>query len=90
VIISFHQKGLRKFWDTGDASALHGSKDRIRRILSLLDGAKAPEEMNLAGLYFHRLSGNPIRYSVRVTANWRITFAWEGPDALQVDFEDYH
>jgi plasmid maintenance system killer protein len=27
---------------------------------------------------------------VRVTANYRITFAWSGENAEAVDFEDYH
>ena len=28
--------------------------------------------------------------SVRITANWRITFEWDGEDAVRVDHEDYH
>jgi hypothetical protein len=30
------------------------------------------------------------RWSVRVTANYRITFRWSGEDAIDIDFEDYH
>jgi len=30
------------------------------------------------------------RYAVAVIRNWRITFAWDDGDAVQVDFEDYH
>jgi len=60
------------------------------RILSQLDAALLPDDMNIPGFYFHRLQGKPPRYSVRVTANWRITFAWEDDDAHQIDFEDYH
>jgi plasmid maintenance system killer protein len=36
------------------------------------------------------LRGRLTRYSVRVSANWRLTFAWEESDATQVDLEDYH
>jgi len=30
------------------------------------------------------------RYAVDATANWRLTFGWEGDDAIEVDLEDYH
>lgn len=30
------------------------------------------------------------RWSVSVSGNWRITFAFEGKDAVLVDYEDYH
>jgi proteic killer suppression protein len=47
--------------------------------------------MNAPGLRFHRLTGNMKgRYAVTVSANWRITFAWSGQDAVDVDLEDYH
>ena len=49
-----------------------------------------PEEMNVSGYRFHSLRGNPQRWSVRVTGNYRITFGWSGENALDVDFEDYH
>lgn len=46
--------------------------------------------MNIVGLRFHGLRGNPPRWAVRVTANYRITFGWIGDDAVDVDYEDYH
>jgi len=46
--------------------------------------------MNVAGFRFHGLSGKPKRYSVRMSANYRITFGWDGDDAVDVDLEDYH
>jgi proteic killer suppression protein len=46
--------------------------------------------MNVAGYRFHSLRGNPQRWSVRVTGNYRITFGWSGEYAEGVDFEDYH
>ena len=47
--------------------------------------------MNLAKLKFHKLAGeNPPRWSVWVNGNWRITFAFEGENAIAVDYEDYH
>lgn len=29
-------------------------------------------------------------WAVRVSANWRVTFRFEGPDVTDVDYEDYH
>jgi proteic killer suppression protein len=56
----------------------------------MLEAATKPEEMNVAGLRFHALRGKPQRWSVRVSANYRITFGWSGEEAKEVDFEDYH
>ena len=30
------------------------------------------------------------RWSVSVSGNWRVTFAFDGKDAVLVDYEDYH
>jgi len=38
----------------------------------------------------HGLQGSPKRWSVSVTANYRITFGWSDENALDIDFEDYH
>jgi proteic killer suppression protein len=60
-------------------------------MLRVLDDATTPENMNLPGYRFHGLAGQDRgRYSVRVTGNWRITFGWNGEDAVEVDLEDYH
>ncbi len=47
--------------------------------------------MNLPGLFLHELKGKDQgRWSVRVSGNWRITFSFDGVDATDVDYEDYH
>ena len=47
--------------------------------------------MSYPGSYFHPLTGDRAgRYSVRLTANVRITFGWDGDGAVDVDIEDYH
>ena len=83
--------GLEKLHRTGKTRRI--GADQIRncvRILQLLEVASRPEDMNIAGFRFHGLHGNPKRWSVRVTGNYRITFGWSGDSALDVDFEDYH
>ena len=39
----------------------------------------------------HQLKGRMRdRWSVSVSGNWRVTFAFDGKDAVLVDYEDYH
>jgi proteic killer suppression protein len=58
-------------------------------MLRALDAATRPEHVNLPGYYFHALRG-ARRWSIRVSGNWRITFGWNGADAIEVDLEAYH
>lgn len=94
MIKNFLSKALKKFAATGDASKLpvQGSAaiDRLTDQIVVLDTATAADQMNFPGWYFHQLRGNPVRYSVRVTANYRLTFGFEEVDAIDVDLEDYH
>ena len=34
--------------------------------------------------------GTQGHWSVTVSGNWRLTFAFEGEDAILVDYQDYH
>ena len=92
MIRSFRSKALRRLVERGDASKL--SVPNIRRvetILARLDGAVSPDDMNLPGYGFHGLKGRDKgRYAVDASGNWRITFGWDGKDAVDVDLEDYH
>ncbi|MEM8826282.1 MAG: type II toxin-antitoxin system RelE/ParE family toxin [Pseudomonadota bacterium] len=100
MILSFRSKPLRQFAGTGHPPKGDGPTrrlpvrdfERIRVLLALLDQATAPEAMNVTGLRFHALRGAPKRYSVRVTANYRLTFGWDAErgGAIDVDLEDYH
>ncbi len=91
MIARFRHKGLEEIHLTGMTRRI--GADQVRkcvRILQLLEVAGQPGDMNIAGFRFHSLQGNPKRWSVRVTGNYRITFGWSGEYALDVDFEDYH
>ena len=76
----------------GNAAGLNPDRRaRVRLILSALDAAERPTDLDLPGLKFHVLSGNRGgRFAVWVSHNWRITFASDGGDAIDVDMEDYH
>ena len=92
MIRSFRNKALHDFAVTGETRRLplreHAA--RISRIIAALDAARRPGDLDAPGYVFHPLQGRPHRYSVRVTGNWRITFGFDGEDAIDVDLEDYH
>jgi len=91
VVASFRNKGLQEIYRTGKTRRI-GAKyvSKCVRILQSLEVATQPEEMNLTGYRFHSLHGNPQRWSVRLSGNYRVTFGWSGENAHDVDFEDYH
>lgn len=91
MIGSFRHKGLEELYLTGKTRRIGASEVRkCMRILQLLEVASKPEDMNIAGFRFHRLHGGEQRWSLRVTANYRITFGWAGESAVDIDYEDYH
>lgn len=92
MIASFRSKALRRFWTRSDARGLRPDwVGRIERQLSLLDQAERPEDMDVVTYGFHALTGDRAgRYAVTVSRNWRLTFAFDGRDAVEVDLEDYH
>jgi proteic killer suppression protein len=48
-------------------------------------------QMNVPGWKLYPLTG-PLsgRWSVGVSGNWRLTFGFDGADAILVDYQDYH
>ena len=92
MIGSFKHKGLRLFFVKDDGSRLPPEMlARIRLILSTLHAAREVEGMNLPTFRLHSLKGDWKGFhAVTVRANWRIIFRFEGTDALDVDFVDYH
>jgi toxin HigB-1 len=92
MIRSFRDKGLERFFETGDGRLLSvQNTKRIANILRALDDASCPDDMNLPGFRFHTLIGRDKgRYAVNASGNWRITFGWTDDGAIEVDLEDYH
>lgn len=92
MIRSFRSKALRRLVEQGDASKVSvPNVRRVETILARLDAAMVPEDLNLPGYRFHGLKGKDKgRYAVDASGNWRITFAWDGRNAIDVDLEDYH
>lgn len=92
MIKSFKSKGLADLWAKGTTGKIDAKVHRrILRRLDALDQSARPEDMNIAGFDFHALRGfDPTRYTVHVKGPWCVTFAFEGTDAVDVDFEQYH
>lgn len=92
VIRSFRHRGLQRFFSKGDYRGIPPDRAaRIERMLDRLEASTKPEDMNLPGYRWHPLKGNRKgTYSVAVSGNWRITFRFDGEDAVDVDLEDYH
>ena len=60
-------------------------------MLDAIDVAEQVKELDLPGFRLHRLKGDKRNlWSVRVSANWRITFEFKDGDAYILDLEDYH
>jgi proteic killer suppression protein len=92
VIRKFRHRGLERFFTKGDYGGIPGKfAPRLERMLDRLDAAVRPEDMNLPGYKFHSLKGDREgAYAVSVSGNWRLTFEFDGQDAVNVDLEDYH
>jgi toxin HigB-1 len=92
VIKSFRHKGLQRFFETGSKRGIQASHaPRLRLMLTRLNGASGPTDMNAPGWGLHPLRGDwSGHWAVSVDRNWRLTFAFEGGDAVLVDYQDYH
>ena len=92
VIKSYRHKGLKLFAEKGSRAGIqpvHAS--RLRRLLTALDVATVPGDMNAHGNNLHPLKADLTgHWAVRVSGNWRLTFAFEGQDVILVDYQDYH
>ena len=92
MIRSFRHKGLERFFTQSDRRGIPDQQaGRIERMLDRLDASRRPEDTKLPGYRFHGLKGTRKgEYAVSVSGNWRITFGFDGVDAVNVDLEDYH
>jgi toxin HigB-1 len=92
MVRSFRHKGLQRLFQQDDGTKLPPDMvARIRLILSTLHAAQAIEAMDIPAFRLHPLKGKLQGFfSVTVRANWRIIFRFEGSEAFDIDFVDYH
>lgn len=92
MIKSFAHKGPRRFFEAGNKAGIQPNhEERLRLILTALNAAAAPRDMALPGLGLHRLTGKLAGFwATKVSGNYRVVFKFEGTDAIEVDYVDYH
>jgi toxin HigB-1 len=92
MIRSFKHRGLKHLFVEDDRSGIRADlRDTVQEILTLLDDATSPHELNLPGYRLHPLKGKLRGYwSVTVRANWRIIFRFDESNACDVELIDYH
>ena len=92
MIKTFLHKGLRRFFETGSKAGIQPHHaPRLAQQLRRLNVSKSPDDMNLPGWKLHSLDHDLAgHFSVSVNGNWRLTFTFEGEDAVLVDYQDYH
>jgi len=92
VIKSFRHKGLQAFFERGTKAGIQAAHaPKLARQLARLDEAQSAQDMNLPGWGLHALHGDlQNHWAVSVNGNWRMTFTFEGVNAVLVNYQDYH
>ncbi|MDP9128347.1 MAG: type II toxin-antitoxin system RelE/ParE family toxin [Pseudomonadota bacterium] len=92
MIGSFKHRGLKRLYERDDRSGIRPDLvDTVQEILTVLDDAATPQDLNLPGYRLHPLKGKLKGFwSVTARANWRIIFRFQGADAFDVELIDYH
>lgn len=92
MIKSFRHKGLAELFRTGNTRKVQAKHaKRLRLILTMLNAATHPGQMDAPGLRLHPLKGTLAgRFAVNVDENFRVIFRFEEGHAVEVDYGDYH
>lgn len=92
MIKSWKHEGLKTFFLTGSTRGImpHHAK-RLRLRLRVIDIATSIEEMDVVGFRLHPLKGDRKGiWSMTVSGNWRLTFAFADGEVHLLNYEDYH
>lgn len=92
MIKSFRHHGIELFFKNGSKAGIQPKHaEKLRRQLFALDNAMQPQDMNAPGWRLHSLRKDLLdHWSVNVSGNWRLTFRFDGNDAVLVDYQDYY
>ena len=92
MIRSFRHAGIEAFFRKGSKRGIQPKHaKRLRLQLAQLNRASVPSDMAAPGWRLHPLKGAMAgHWAVWVDENYRMTFAFEGTDAVLVDYRDYH
>ena len=93
MIRSFADSETEKIW-LGERSRKLPSdiQNTARRKLRQINRTAKLFDLRVpGGNRFEQLKAyTPLRYSIRINDQWRVTFHWSNGDALDVRIEDYH
>ena len=92
MIRSFRHKGLQRFFERGSKAGINAQHERrLRLMLARLDDAANAADMDAPGWKLHSLKGDlKGHWAIWVDERWRLTFVFEGKEAILVDYQDYH
>lgn len=91
MIKSFKHKGLKVFWETGNAAKIQANhRKRLNLQLTALNSAIDITDMGLPGYNLHPLTGVADIWSITVNKNWRVIFRFVDGHAYVINYEDYH
>jgi len=64
---------------------------KLLRVLSILDVAREPRELEIPGFRTQALSGSlRNHWSISISGNWRVIYRFVDGDVELVDYLDYH
>lgn len=92
MIVGFRRKGLEALYERDSINGVKAKHaPKLRRILSALDVAQGPRDLDFPAFRLHPLHGKLAgHWSMRVNGNWRVTFRFLDTDVELVDYHDYH
>lgn len=93
MIRSFADPEAERIWNGQRSRRLPPDiQNTVRRKLRQVNRTANLYDLRVpGGNHFEQLKGfNPLRYSLRINDQWRITFNWSDGGADNVRIEDYH
>jgi len=92
MIKSFRHRGLKRLYERDDRSGIRPDLfGTAERILTVLDSATTPQDLDIPGYRLHPLKGELKGFwAVMVRANWRIIFRFDRTGAFNVELIEYH
>ena len=92
MIGKIKHKGLRALYESGNRAKLNAEHvERLEDILTVLEAASCIHDCDVPGLKLHQLQGKrKDEWSLWVNGPWRVTFRFEGEEAYDVNYEQYH
>ena len=93
IIRSIKHRGVRRFVEADDPRDIGG--DLVSRVRNILAAFIVAEDIGAIhgppGWRIHQLTGDRAgTWSISVSGNWRLTFAIENGEIVDLNLEDYH